>query len=86
MNDPALFGRAINPNTGDHLTVTRAFADAAGWAILPDHEALDRHGRPLPPKPRTDLGERPRKPRTLPGAVPMPEATVSADPEETETE
>ena len=40
-----------------------------------DRPALDHHGRPLPPKPHVE---------TFGVVIPKPEATVSADTEETE--
>lgn len=75
MRDPALFVRAVRPTDKAHVTTTRAHAEQAGWQVL-DRPALDHHGRPLPPKPHVEAF----------GVVipPEPEATVSADTEETE--
>ena len=42
--------RVKDPATGHHLTVTEAQNDAFGGQVLKDHEAVDRFGRPLPPK------------------------------------
>ena len=61
-----------------HFSVPEAVAARAdeSWKVLDDHEAVDRHGRPLPPKLRVDLDAA--------TPTPEPEATdVSADTEET---
>ena len=83
-----LFVRAERPEDRAHITTTRVHAERAGWRVL-DLPALDQYGRILPPTIREDLGtqkpRRHRKPRTDSGAVqPKPEASVSADTEETE--
>lgn len=75
MRDPALFVRAVRPADKAHVTTTRAHAEAKGWQVL-DRPALDHHGRPLPAKPHVEaFGV---------ATPPEPEATVSADTEETE--
>lgn len=45
--------RVRHPQTGDHYTTTRVLARKAGATLLPDHDAVDKHGRPLPRKPHT---------------------------------
>lgn len=61
--DPALDGpdneyvRVKHPATGDHYSTTRALARIAGASLIPDHAAVDRYGKPLPRKPRTDLSK-----------------------------
>ena len=42
--------RVRHPDTGNHYTTTRALAIKAGATLLPDHDAVDRYGRPLPTK------------------------------------
>ena len=75
MRDPALFVRAVRPTDKAHVTTIRVHAEQAGWQVL-DRPALDHHGRPLPPKPHVEsFGV---------ATPPEPEATVSADTEETE--
>jgi hypothetical protein len=44
-----------------HFTTTKAAADRGKWRVL-KQDALDGNGRPLPPKPRTDVQDAP-KPR-----------------------
>ena len=51
MNDPNLFVRVSDPTTGDHLTVTRAYAEEAELPILEGRPTVDRYGRLLPRKP-----------------------------------
>lgn len=54
--DPRLDGpdneyvRVKHPVTGDHYSTTRALARIEGATFLPDHEAVDRYGHPLPRK------------------------------------
>lgn len=43
--------RVRHPETGDHFTTTRVLAHRMGAALLPDHDAVDRYGYPLPRKP-----------------------------------
>lgn len=45
--------RVKHPVTGDHYTTTRVLARKAGATLLPDHDAVDKYGYPLPRKPRT---------------------------------
>lgn len=42
--------RVADPDTGDHYSTTRALARRAGARLLPNHEAVDRYGQPLPRK------------------------------------
>lgn len=48
--------RVKHPTTGDHYSTTRALARMAGATLIPDHDALDRYGRPYPRK-RSDKKE-----------------------------
>lgn len=45
--------RVRHPETGDHFTTTRVLAHRMGATLLPDHDAVDRYGYPLPRKPKT---------------------------------
>lgn len=53
MENPQRFVRVSLPH--GHFTVPAAMADRGGLRVLDGREAVDRHGRPLPPKPREDL-------------------------------
>lgn len=44
--------RVRHPETGDHFTTTRVLAHRMGATLLPDHDAVDRYGYPLPRKPK----------------------------------
>lgn len=48
--------RVRHPRTGDLYSTTRALARNAGATLMPDHDALDRYGRPLPRVRRNDRG------------------------------
>lgn len=50
--------RAKDPNTGTEFTTTEGHAKRAGLTVL-DKDAADKRGRPLPPKPATDLAGKP---------------------------
>lgn len=45
--------RVRHPETGDHFTTTRVLAHRMGAILLPDHDAVDQYGAPLPRKPKT---------------------------------
>lgn len=49
---PGEYVRVKHPDTGDHFTTTRALARRMGATRLPDHDAVDKHGQPLPRKPK----------------------------------
>lgn len=49
---PGEYVRVKHPETGDHFTTTRALARRMGATLLPDHDAVDKHGQPLPRKPK----------------------------------
>ena len=49
---PGEYVRVRHPQTGDHFTTTRALARRMGATPLPDHDAVDKHGAPLPRKPK----------------------------------
>lgn len=49
---PGEYVRVKHPETGDHFTTTRALARRMGATPLPDHDAVDKHGQPLPRKPK----------------------------------
>lgn len=49
---PGEYVRVKHPDTGDHFTTTRALARRMGATPLPDHDAVDKHGQPLPRKPK----------------------------------
>jgi hypothetical protein len=85
--NPALRVRVSTEN--GHHTVTAVAAERAGsrWRVL-KQDAVDRDGRPLPPKPRVDVEDAPKprkkrapKPRDdNAAATPTPEPeTVSGD-------
>lgn len=87
---PPTFVRVSTPN--GHFTVPAAVAERAGsdWTVL-KQDAVDKFGRPLAPKPRTEIASTPRprkrattKPRgTKAAATPTkPEAPASVDSEE----
>ena len=48
---PGDYVRVRHPQTGDHFTTTRVLAHRMGATVLPDHEAVDSYGYPLPRKP-----------------------------------
>ena len=48
---PGEYVRVKHPQTGDHFTTTRTLAIRMGATLLPDHDAVDRNGQPLPRKP-----------------------------------
>lgn len=56
---PSRFVRVSLPH--GHFTVNRVTAERGGWRIL-QQDAVDRDGRPLPPKPRVEVKDAP-KPR-----------------------
>lgn len=49
---PGEYIRVKHPQTGDHFTTTRALARRMGATHLPDHDAVNKHGIPLPRKPK----------------------------------
>lgn len=49
---PGEYVRVKHPETGDHFTTTRALARRMGATPLPDHDAVDKYGQPLPRKPK----------------------------------
>jgi hypothetical protein len=49
---PGQYVRAKHPQTGDYFTATRALARRMGATLLPDHDAVDKYGQPLPRKPK----------------------------------
>ena len=49
---PNEYIRVKHPGTGDHFTTTRALAHRMGATPLPDHDAVNKHGIPLPRKPK----------------------------------
>lgn len=49
---PGEYIRVKHPQTGDHFTTTRALAHRMGATPLPDHDAVNKHGIPLPRKPK----------------------------------
>ena len=49
---PGEYIRVKHPKTGDHFTTTRALAHRMGATHLPDHDAVDNNGTPLPRKPK----------------------------------
>ena len=49
---PGEYIRVKHPGTGDHFTTTRALAHRMGAIHLPDHDAVNKHGIPLPRKPK----------------------------------
>ena len=49
---PGEYIRVKHPDTGDHFTTTRALARRMGATLVPDHDAVDKHGAPLPRKPK----------------------------------
>ena len=49
---PGEYVRVRHPQTGDHFTTTRTLARRMGATPLPDHDAVDKHGQPLPRKPK----------------------------------
>lgn len=49
---PGEYIRVKHPATGDHFTTTRALAHRMGATHLPDHDAVNKHGIPLPRKPK----------------------------------
>lgn len=51
MQNPAVFVRVSLPE--GHYTVPAAIAERGSWRVL-KQGALDKKGRPLPPKPRED--------------------------------
>lgn len=42
--------RVKHPVTGDHYSTTRVLARLAGATLVPDHDALTKHGAPIPRK------------------------------------
>lgn len=50
---PGGYVRVRHPRTGDHYTTTRVLAKKAGATLLPDHDAVDQYGKPLPRKRNT---------------------------------
>lgn len=50
---PNEYVRVRHPRTGDHYSTTRVLAAKAGATLLPDHDAVDKYGKPLPRKPHT---------------------------------
>lgn len=54
---PSDWIRVKDPNSGDYYTTTRALARRAGAIYLPDHDAVDQHGAPLPRKPHRTLSK-----------------------------
>lgn len=49
---PGQYIRVKHPKTGDYFTTTRALAHRMGATHLPDHDAVTKHGIPLPRKPK----------------------------------
>lgn len=49
---PNEYVRVKHPQTGDHFTTTRALARRMGATLIPNHDAVDHNGTPLPRKPK----------------------------------
>lgn len=54
---PTEFVRVKDPDTKHEYSAPRRFAEASSLEVLPDKEAVDENGRPLPPKHHVELAK-----------------------------